>query len=126
MSNMVPDSSNAEKSKEVKEQGDTTVSLLQLLEDYIPTIPDAVVMHHLRSAGVDPDDPRIARLMAIISQKFISDIANDTLQRCKIRAANQPSKTNKPKDRNYQLTMDDLAPALAEYGINVRKPPYFV
>ncbi|XP_008485899.2 transcription initiation factor TFIID subunit 10-like [Diaphorina citri] len=65
------------------------------------------------------------RLVALAVQKFISEIANDALQHCKIRSSNQLSKS-KTKDKKYTLTMDDLAPALAEYGINIRKPQYYI
>lgn len=65
------------------------------------------------------------RLVALAVQKFISEIANDALQHCKIRSSNQLSKS-KSKEKKYTLTMDDLAPALAEYGINVRKPQYYI
>lgn len=67
------------------------------------------------------------RLVSIAAQKFISDIVNDALQHCKMRGANavHPSSKNKAKDKRYTLTMEDLAPALAEYGIQIRKPPYF-
>ena len=68
---------------------------------------------------------RRSRIVALAAQKFISDIANDALQQCKIRTSNQASK-GKTKDRRYHLTLEDLAPALGEYGIVVRKPPYFV
>jgi len=65
------------------------------------------------------------RLVSLASQKFISEIANDAMQHCKARSANQNTKT-KGKDRRYTLTMEDLTPAVAEYGIIVKKPHYFV
>lgn len=65
------------------------------------------------------------RLISLAAQKFLSDIANDALQHCKVRTSNQSSKS-KTKDRTYTLTMDDLTPALSEHGIVVRKPPYYV
>ncbi len=35
------------------------VGLLDLLPDYQPTIPEAVVLHFLHKAGFHPDDPRM-------------------------------------------------------------------
>lgn len=82
------------------------------------------------------------------AQKFISDIANDALQHCKTRTNNSSSsgsggsaggsssssnnnnqnKNNQKtsKDRKYTLTMEDLSPALNDYGITVKKAHYFV
>merc|ERR1711860_372640 len=94
--------------------------LLQL-EEYTPTIPDAVVKHYLATSGFDSSDPRVLRLISLAAQKFISDVANDALQHCKMRGAGQSSK-HKGKDKKYTLTMDDLSPALSEYGITVKKP----
>eukprot|EP00099_Drosophila_melanogaster_P014429 NP_477463.1 TBP-associated factor 10 [Drosophila melanogaster] len=108
--------------------------LIKQLEDYSPTIPDALTMHILKTAGFCTVDPKIVRLVSVSAQKFISDIANDALQHCKTRTTNiqhssghSSSKDKKnPKDRKYTLAMEDLVPALADHGITMRKPQYFV
>ncbi|XP_077079475.1 transcription initiation factor TFIID subunit 10 [Siphateles boraxobius] len=99
---------------------------LMQLEDYTPTIPDAVTGYYLNRAGFEASDPRIIRLISLASQKFISDIANDALQHCKMKGTASGSSRNKAKDKKYTLTMEDLTPALTEYGINVKKPHYFI
>ncbi|XP_040189988.1 transcription initiation factor TFIID subunit 10 [Rana temporaria] len=101
------------------------VDFLMQLEDYTPTIPDAVTGYYLNRAGFEASDPRIIRLISLAAQKFISDIANDALQHCKMKGTASGSSRNKSKDKKYTLTMEDLSPALAEYGINVKKPHYF-
>ncbi|XP_054164597.1 transcription initiation factor TFIID subunit 10-like [Oppia nitens] len=107
----------------LKHVGQPLVDFLSHLEDYTPTIPDAVTVHYLNTSGFDASDPRIVRLISVAAQKFISDVVNDALQHCKMRGAGQSKKTT--KDKRYTLTMEDLSPALAEYGINVKKPYYF-
>lgn len=98
------------------------VDFVQQLEDYTPTIPDSVCGHYLAKAGFEATDPRIVRLVSLAAQKFISDIANDALQHCKMKGG---ANKNKGKDKKLVLTMDDLTPALAEYGVNVKKPVYY-
>ncbi|XP_044160005.1 transcription initiation factor TFIID subunit 10 isoform X1 [Bufo gargarizans] len=101
------------------------VDFLMQLEDYTPTIPDAVTGYYLNRAGFEASDPRIIRLISLAAQKFISDIANDALQHCKMKGTASGSSRSKSKDKKYTLTMEDLSPALSEYGINVKKPHYF-
>lgn len=91
----------------------------------ISQIPDAVTGYYLNRAGFEASDPRIIRLISLAAQKFISDIANDALQHCKMKGTASGSSRSKSKDRKYTLTMEDLTPALSEYGINVKKPHYF-
>jgi len=109
---------------------------LMQLEDYSPTIPDAVTKYYLSTAGFDTSDPRVLRLVSLATQKFISDIANDALQHCKMRGGSGvPASTTgganakggkNIKDRKYVMTTDDLANAMADQGITVKKPPYFM
>ena len=102
--------------------GTSVAEFLSNLEQYSPTIPDAVTMHYLQKAGFDSSDPRIARLISLAGQKFISDIVLDAMQQAKMKGLGQTKKGS--KEVKYTLTMDLLESVLHEYGINVRKPPY--
>ena len=76
--------------------------------------------------GFESGDPRVSKLISIASQKFISDILNDAFTHCKLRTAAPIGGKTKSKDKKYVLTMEDLVPVLSDYGITVKKPPYFV
>ncbi|KAK4120369.1 transcription initiation factor IID, TAF10 subunit [Parathielavia appendiculata] len=61
------------------------------MDDYAPIIPDAVTNYYMTRAGLPPPpqtDPRLARLLALATQKFIADIAADAYQYSRIRASN--------------------------------------
>jgi len=118
-------STDNQMSQEDKSSGVPLSDFVLQLEDYTPTIPDSVTSYYLNRAGFDSSDPRIARLISLAAQKFISDIANDALQHSKMRASGLSSK-KQSKDKKMTLQMEDLTPALAEYGINVKKPMYFM
>ncbi|XP_017599905.1 PREDICTED: transcription initiation factor TFIID subunit 10 [Corvus brachyrhynchos] len=106
----------------IRKRSHGAVELFQL---FLSQIPDAVTGYYLNRAGFEASDPRIIRLISLAAQKFISDIANDALQHCKMKGTASGSSRSKSKDKKYTLTMEDLTPALAEYGINVKKPHYF-
>eukprot|EP00850_Spirogloea_muscicola_P015229 SM000115S23908 [mRNA] locus=s115:169830:171286:- [translate_table: standard] len=69
------------------------------------------------------------RLISVAAQKFISELASDSLQYCKIRqSAASKDKLGKglqTKDKRLVLTTEDLALALKEYGVNVRRQDYY-
>ncbi|XP_064611366.1 transcription initiation factor TFIID subunit 10-like [Liolophura sinensis] len=117
-------SGNSSQPAEPKTAGVPLSDFVLQLEDYAPTIPDSVTAFYLNRSGFEATDPRIVRLVSLAAQKFVSDIANDALQHCKMKASGQSSK-KQGKDKKLTLTMEDLSPALAEYGINVKKPYYF-
>jgi len=98
--------------------------LLYQLENYTPTVPDGVSEYYLNKAGMNTEDSRIVRLISLAGQEYISDILNDAMQLSKMKGSAQGSRS-KVKDKRLVLTMDDLAPALAERGIKVKKPAYY-
>ncbi|KKK12340.1 hypothetical protein P175DRAFT_0498534 [Aspergillus ochraceoroseus IBT 24754] len=71
------------------------------MDEFAPIIPDAVTAHYLTLAGLPPPGngpnqtpPHLARLLALATQKFISDIAADSYQYARIRASNSSSASN--------------------------------
>ncbi|KAK3950871.1 transcription initiation factor TFIID 23-30kDa subunit-domain-containing protein [Pseudoneurospora amorphoporcata] len=65
--------------------------LLTKMDEYAPIIPDAVTAYYMTRAGLPPPpqtDQRLARLLALATQKFIADIAADAYQYSRIRASN--------------------------------------
>lgn len=62
--------------------------------------------------------------MALIGQKFITDIANDAMHYHRLRTGGAGRPTGAGKKNT--LTMEDLQAALAEYGINIKRPNYYI
>ncbi|KAF9045795.1 transcription initiation factor IID, TAF10 subunit [Hymenopellis radicata] len=114
----------------------TLAEFLLMLDDYEPLIPNEVTDYYLQRVGFECEDVRLKRLLSLAAQKFVSDIAADAYQHARIRTnatggrarANQPlTGAGSIKDRTRTtLTMDDLSSALAEYGINSRKPDFYM
>ncbi|KAI8613773.1 putative transcription initiation factor tfiid subunit 10 [Chytriomyces sp. MP71] len=90
-----------------------------------PLIPDAVTDYYLTRAGFECDDVRVKRLLALATQKFIADIAQDAFHYCKIRQQ-AATKDKKGAVKKTVMTIDDLGGALAEHGINIKKPEFFI
>ncbi|VDM99260.1 unnamed protein product [Thelazia callipaeda] len=99
------------------------VDFVNDLDNYVPTIPDAVAIHYMKKCGVDCADSRVIRLFSLASQKFISDIVLDAMQQARMKGLGQTKKGT--KETRYTLTLELLEPVLAEYGIELKKPPYF-
>ncbi|KAH8925772.1 hypothetical protein BT69DRAFT_1216139 [Atractiella rhizophila] len=107
----------------------TLADLLLLMDEYRPIIPDSVTQYYLQRSGFDTSDVRISRLIALSAQKFVSDIIGDAFQYARTRtaASTHGGEENRRRDRaRTVLTMDDLAPALAEYGVNVGRQAYYL
>ncbi|KZP26580.1 transcription initiation factor IID, TAF10 subunit [Athelia psychrophila] len=114
----------------------TLAEFMLMLDEYEPLIPNEVTDYYLQRVGFECEDVRLKRLLSLAAQKFVSDIAADAYQHARIRTnatggrarANQPlSGPGSSKDKTRTtLTMDDLSAALGEYGINARKPEFYM
>jgi len=128
---------------------------LAMMDEYAPIIPDAVTDYYLSLAGFQTSDVRIKRLLALATQKFIADIAADAYQYARIRTSSSNASaftagggalpggglgggslgglggagggyaTSGRRGGRMILTMDDLGGAVAEYGVNTKRPEFY-
>lgn len=70
------------------------------------------------------------KLVALVAQKFISDVAMDAMEYSRMSMASATAGLSEAArkaailKKKQTLGMEDLSAALAEHGINLRKPPY--
>ena len=128
----------------------TLEEILDMMVDNPPIIPDPVIDYYLRKNGFDCVDIRVKRLLALATQKFISDIASDAYEYSRIRSpvavgnANngqararqlmmgQQQMTQQQQQQNERtqtskvvLTVNDLSSAVQEYGLNIGRPDFY-
>ena len=79
--------------------------LLEKVENYTTAIPDSVTESVLSSAGLQSADPQVekaihtfqyiaqvTRMVSLVAQKFLSDVAYEALQHCKMRGGGKEMK----------------------------------
>lgn len=66
--------------------------------------------YSLNCAGFEASDPHIIQLISLAAQKFISSIANNALQHCKMKGMASGSSQSKSKDCKYTLNHGGLDP----------------
>ncbi|CCD26971.1 Taf10p NDAI_0J00790 [Naumovozyma dairenensis CBS 421] len=133
----------------------TLNEILDLMQGNPPIIPDVVIDYYLTKNGFDCADIRVKRLLALATQKFISDIANDAYEYSRIRSSVAVHNANNGQNRARQLmagqqqqsqlqqqqqqqqgpsqqqngkvvlTVNDLSSAVEEYGLNIARPDFY-
>ncbi|KAI8824549.1 transcription initiation factor IID TAF10 subunit [Fimicolochytrium jonesii] len=114
--------------KETMRKDRSLAELLMMMDEYKPILPDSVTDYYMTRSGFECEDTRVKRLLALAAQKFISDIAVDALQYSRIRSQQPLPKDRRSvvKDKRTVLTIDDLSAALADHGVNIKKPEYYL
>jgi transcription initiation factor TFIID subunit 10 len=95
------------------------------LEAFTPLIPDPVLDFCFVKAGLEISDPKVKKLVSLIAQKFITDVATSCYQYHKIVQRATMKEKKGPKERKLTLTLSDVEHALKEVGINISRPSYF-
>ncbi|KAK5780857.1 Taf10p PWA37_003515 [Arxiozyma heterogenica] len=88
----------------------TLEEILDLMVDNPPIIPDAVIEYYMRKNGFDDVDIRVKRLLGLVTQKFVSDIANDAYEYSRIRSGIAVNNANNGQARARQLMLNQQQP----------------
>lgn len=89
---------------ELTKKDKTLKEVLELMEgDFAPIIPDIVTEYYMAKNGFETSDIRISRLLALATQKFILDIAQDAYEYSCIRSASSVYNASNPQARAKQL-----------------------
>ncbi|CCE86911.1 Piso0_005432 [Millerozyma farinosa CBS 7064] len=89
---------------ELTRKDKTLKEVLDLMDgEYAPIIPDIVTDYYLAKNGFSTSDVKIKRLLALATQKFISDIAQDAYEYSRIRNASTIYNSSNPQVRAKQL-----------------------
>uniref|UniRef100_A0A0L0NVK0 Transcription initiation factor TFIID subunit 10 n=1 Tax=Candidozyma auris TaxID=498019 RepID=A0A0L0NVK0_CANAR len=82
----------------------TLQEMLELMTgDFLPIIPDGVTDYYLARNGFETTDIRVKRLLALATQKFVSDIAQDAYEYSRIRSSSAVYNSSNPQVRAKQL-----------------------
>lgn len=106
----------------------TLQEMLDLVEgDFAPIIPDAVTDYYLAKNGFQTTDVRIKRLLALATQKFILDIAQDAYEYSRIRSSSAVYNSSNPQLRAKQLLQgqqyaNQQNAATSEGGVDQQQP----
>lgn len=89
---------------ELTRKDKTLLEMLELMKgEFAPIIPDGVTDYYLAKNGFETADIRVKRLLALATQKFISDIAQDAYEYSRIRSSSTVYNSSNPQTRAKQL-----------------------
>ena len=102
---------------------------LKFVSDYEPTVPEACVQYYMEKSGAITTDPRVVKIVALATDKFLRDIICDARQVCKLRgqkrsvprtASSRGTETDETS-AFCTLHMEDLQQSLKRRRVNVAR-----
>ncbi|KAK6462709.1 transcription initiation factor TFIID 23-30kDa subunit-domain-containing protein [Scheffersomyces coipomensis] len=82
----------------------TLKKVLDLMDDeFQPIIPDVITDYYLSKNGFETSNIKIKRLLALATQKFISDVTQDAYEYSRIRNSSAVYNSSNPQVRAKQL-----------------------
>jgi len=114
---IIVDSNGRDKSLWSNELNDFLISL----DSYSPSIPEAVVKYYMEKAGGSIKDERIIKLVALATDKFLSETIYDAKQNAALKSSQAKNKKRNVTEIQELFDIDDLEKALALKQIHIKK-----
>lgn len=92
---------------------------LVALDSYTPTIPEAVVQYYMEKSGINVNDKKISKLLALSADKFLSETIHEAKQISLLRA--NAAKGKRKVELSETLEMEDLERSLAQQNVFIRR-----
>ena len=108
-------------------------NFLTNLDDYNPTMPEAVTEFYMNKGGVEVGDHRMTKLISLAADHFLAKTVYESRQVCLLRQENVANTTTKSKKRKMAevtnktedtFQEEDLDRALLLSGIRVSRSRY--
>ena len=90
------------------------------LDNYEPTIPEAISNYYLESGGMTVKDERILKLVSLAADKFVVDILREAKVVSQLRQQTTRS-AKKRAEMNEILNIDDFEVSLQHFRISSTK-----
>ena len=111
--------------KKIKNDERELNDFLITLDNYKPTIPEAVSKYYLEKSGINIQDPRILSIVSLAADKFLYETVNDAKEQSllrKVNAKNTKRKASEPLTTTVEhLETADLEGGLAQINVYWRK-----
>lgn len=108
-------------------------NFLTNLDEYSPTVPEAVTEFYMNKGGVEAGDPRMVKLISLAADHFLAKTVYESRQVCLLRQENTSSTTKKSQKRKMAevanktedtFQEEDLDRALIAAGVRVRRSKF--
>jgi transcription initiation factor TFIID subunit 10 len=103
-------SSSSAAGQSAKASGQEEINdLLIALDSYTPTIPEAITKHYMHKSGIAVIDPRMAKLVSLAADKFLSETIHETKQMGTLRRQGlKHTMKRKVAETSDNLEIEDL------------------
>lgn len=96
------------------------------LDAYIPLIPDIVLDYYMDKCGIVTKDENVKKAIALMSHRFLTDVAVGAFQYHKIYAKAVQKDKRFGREKKTTLQVAELEKALDDMGINISRPYYYI